>query len=79
MGDKSHPDNMIGGDSSFILNANVGAISRRKRAYKVEWLNDKPSKEFSETKHLIYSGSVNFQPTSTALILQAKEDRKTHV
>ena len=40
---------------------------------EVEWLNGKPSKEFSETKHLIYSGSVNFQPTSTTLTLQAKD------
>ena len=41
--------------------------------YEVEWLNGKPSKEFSETKHLIYSGLVNFQPTSTTLTLQAKD------
>ena len=40
---------------------------------EVEWLNGKPSKEFSETKHLIYSGLVNFQPTSTTLTLQAKD------
>ena len=33
MGGQSHPDNMIGGDSPFILDANIGAIPRRKRAY----------------------------------------------
>ena len=40
---------------------------------EVKWLNGKPSKEFSKTKHLIYSGSVNFQPTSTTLTLKAKD------
>ena len=40
---------------------------------EVEWLNGKPSKEFSETKHLIYSGSINFQPISITLTLKAKD------
>ena len=34
MGGQSHPDNTIGGDSPFILNANVGAIPKWKLAYK---------------------------------------------
>ena len=34
-GGQSHPDNTIGGDSPFILDANIGFIPGRKRAYKV--------------------------------------------